>query len=49
MGLRLKGSMKVSHFTLEIDLSFKSPGEVDWFIKWAEKLRRFHSPVRDGS
>ena len=49
MGLRLKGSMKVSHFILEVDLSFKNTGEVDWFINWAERIRRFHSPVREGS
>lgn len=48
MGLRLKGSMKVSHFTLEVDLSFKNTGEVDWFIRWADRLRRFNPPVGEG-
>lgn len=42
--LRLKGSMQVSHFTLEVDSEFKSPGDIEKFIEWAEKLRIFHPP-----
>ena len=49
MGLRLKGSMRVSHFTLEVDLSFKNTREVEYFIDWTERLRLFHEPVREGS
>jgi len=42
--LKLKGSMRVSHFTLEVDSEFKSPGDIEKFIEWAEKLRIFHPP-----
>lgn len=47
MGLRLKGSMRVAHFTLEVDVSLKNTADVDWFIRWADRLRRFNPPVRD--
>jgi len=45
--LKLKGSMRVSHFTLEVDLDFKSTREVKNFIDWAERLRNFHPPQKD--
>lgn len=45
--LRLKGSMQVSHFTLEVDSEFKRPDDVEKFIEWAEKLRNFHPPLKD--
>ena len=45
--LRLKGSMDVSYFTLEVDVTFKDPKEVENFIDWAETLRRFRGPKRD--
>ena len=45
--LRLKGSMDVSYFTLEVDATFKDTQEVQKFIEWAERLRRFHVPRRD--
>lgn len=47
MGLRLKGSMKLSHFTLEIDLGFKDINEVERFINWTERMQCFHQ-VRGG-
>ena len=45
--LKLKGSMQVSHFALEVDSEFKSPGDVEKFIEWAERLRIFHPPNKD--
>ena len=42
--LKLKGSMQVSHFTLEVDSEFKSTGDIEKFIEWAKKLRVFHPP-----
>ena len=47
--LKLKGSMQVSHFTLEVDSEFKSPSDIEEFIEWAEKLRIFHPPNKGGS
>ncbi len=42
--LKLKGSMQVSHFKLEVDSEFKSTGDVETFIEWAERLKTFHPP-----
>lgn len=44
--LRLKGSMPVSYFTLEVDAEFKTPEDVEKFIEWCERMIRFHSPRR---
>jgi len=49
MTLKLKGSMRVSHFILEVDSDFKSPEDVEKFIEWAERLRIFHPPQKGES
>lgn len=45
--LRLKGSMDVYFFTLEVDAEFKALADVEKFIEYCERLRRFHGSRRD--
>ena len=39
--------MRVSHFTLEVELEFESTTELEKFIKWVESLRNFHPPQKE--
>jgi len=46
--IKLKGSVKIYFFTLEVDSDFKNVGEVEQFIEWVERMRRFHAPQKEG-
>ena len=40
--LRIKGTPRVSYFTLEVDMEFKNTNEVESFLSWFEStLNRY--------
>ena len=42
--LRLKGSTRVSYFTLEVDIEFKNTSEVENFLSWFDRTSMRYPP-----
>jgi len=40
--LRLKGSVELTCFTLEVDIDFDDCNELEKFLEWTEKMRILH-------
>ncbi len=44
--LRLKGTLPVSFFSLEVDIEFKNTGDVEFFLDWSNKVSKIYPAQR---
>ena len=43
--LRIKGTTRVSYFTLEVDMEFKNTNEVETFLSWFDLTKMKYPPT----